>query len=131
MSAATMQQEPLPAYRQPVEAVLAALGTDARCGLSQSEARAWLERYGKNEFERLLVFTKGAPDVLLARCSRELVGEDIRSLSDARRAEILTTDEGLAREALRTLGIAARCRGRHSRPTESMSASSRTSCSWA
>ena len=58
--------------------------------------------------DRVLAFTKGAPDVLLARCSRELVGEDIRPLSDARRAEILTTNEGLAREALRTLGVAAR-----------------------
>ena len=32
--------------------------------------------------ERLLVFTKGAPDVLLARCSQELVGEETRPLSD-------------------------------------------------
>ena len=39
--------------------------------------------------ERLLAFTKGAPDVLLARCSRELVGEETRPLSDERRAEIL------------------------------------------
>ena len=31
--------------------------------------------------ERLLVFTKGAPDVLLARCSQELVGEDKRPLT--------------------------------------------------
>ncbi|MGH7397082.1 MAG: cation-translocating P-type ATPase [Candidatus Rokuibacteriota bacterium] len=58
--------------------------------------------------ERLLVFTKGAPDVLLARCSRELVGEDPRPLSEARRAEIVTTNEGLAREALRTLAVAFR-----------------------
>ena len=35
--------------------------------------------------ERLLVFTKGAPDVLLARCSHELVGEEKRPLSDQRR----------------------------------------------
>ena len=41
--------------------------------------------------ERLLVFTKGAPDVLLARCSQELVGEEERPLSDERRAEILQT----------------------------------------
>jgi len=33
--------------------------------------------------ERLLVFTKGAPDVLLGRCSHELVGEETRSLSVA------------------------------------------------
>ena len=32
--------------------------------------------------DRLLVFTKGAPDVLLARCSQELVGEESRPLSD-------------------------------------------------
>jgi Ca2+-transporting ATPase len=58
--------------------------------------------------ERLLVFTKGAPDVLLARCSRELVGEETRPLRDARRAEILKVNEDLAREALRTLGVAFR-----------------------
>jgi Ca2+-transporting ATPase len=58
--------------------------------------------------ERLLVFTKGAPDVLLARCSKELVGEEPRPLSDSRRAEILEANEALAGEALRTLGVAAR-----------------------
>ena len=58
--------------------------------------------------ERLLVFTKGAPDVLVARCSQELVGEEKRSLSDERRAEILKVNEELAGQALRTLGVAAR-----------------------
>ena len=38
--------------------------------------------------ERLLVFTKGAPDVLLARCTHELVGEDAAPLTAERRAEI-------------------------------------------
>jgi Ca2+-transporting ATPase len=33
--------------------------------------------------ERLLVFTKGAPDVLLARCSQELIGEETRPCSSA------------------------------------------------
>jgi Ca2+-transporting ATPase len=58
--------------------------------------------------ERLLVFTKGAPEVLLARCSQELVGEETRPLSEARRAEILRASEELAGEALRTLGVAYR-----------------------
>jgi Ca2+-transporting ATPase len=58
--------------------------------------------------ERLLAFTKGAPDVLLARCSRELVGEEIRPLTTERRAVILKTNEELAAEALRTLGVAFR-----------------------
>ncbi len=56
--------------------------------------------------ERLLVFTKGAPDVLLAHCSHELVGEKTKPLSDERRTEILKVNEKLAGEALRTLGVA-------------------------
>jgi len=58
--------------------------------------------------ERLLVFTKGAPDVLLSRCTRELVGETERPLSAARRAEIEQANDDLAAQALRTLGIACR-----------------------
>ena len=58
--------------------------------------------------ERVLAFTKGAPDVLLGRCSRELVGEMERPLDDARRAEILKVNEELAGRALRTLGTAYR-----------------------
>jgi Ca2+-transporting ATPase len=58
--------------------------------------------------ERLLVFTKGAPDILLARCSQELVGEESRPLTVERREEILQSNEALAGEALRTLGVALR-----------------------
>ncbi len=58
--------------------------------------------------ERLLVFTKGAPDVLLARCSKELVGEEMKPLTAERRAEILQANEELAGDALRTLGVALR-----------------------
>jgi Ca2+-transporting ATPase len=56
--------------------------------------------------ELLRVFTKGAPDVLLKRCTHELVGAEARPLSDARRQEITAANEALAREALRTLGMA-------------------------
>jgi P-type Ca2+ transporter type 2C len=49
MSAATTQHDQPAPYRQSADAVVAALGTDARLGLSQREARARLERYGKNE----------------------------------------------------------------------------------
>ena len=56
----------------------------------------------------LLVFTKGAPDVLLARCARERVGADARPLTDERRAAILKTNDDLAGQALRTLGVASR-----------------------
>jgi P-type Ca2+ transporter type 2C len=58
--------------------------------------------------ERLLVFTKGAPDVLLARCSQELAGTQAGELDEARRKQILQTNEELAHQALRTLGVAFR-----------------------
>jgi Ca2+-transporting ATPase len=56
--------------------------------------------------DRLIVFAKGAPDVLLGRCSHEAVGEDRRPLTTERRTEILGANESLAGEALRTLGVA-------------------------
>jgi Ca2+-transporting ATPase len=55
-----------------------------------------------------VVFTKGAPDVLLERCAFEIVGDDRRPLTPERRAEILETNDRLAAEALRTLGVARR-----------------------
>ena len=58
--------------------------------------------------DRGIVFTKGAPDVLLARCSRELVGDDRRPLTESRRTEILRMNEVLAGESLRTLAVAGR-----------------------
>jgi P-type Ca2+ transporter type 2C len=58
--------------------------------------------------ERTLAFTKGAPDVLLARCSHEVVAPNFEPLTDERREEIATITERLAGEALRTLGVAYR-----------------------
>jgi P-type Ca2+ transporter type 2C len=58
--------------------------------------------------ERLLVFTKGAPDVLLNRCQEVWVNDGPQPLTDARRTHIETINEQLAGEALRTLGIAYR-----------------------
>ena len=58
--------------------------------------------------DRQTVFSKGAPDVVLARCSRELVGEEPVPLTPERRAAIEKTNLELADEALRTLGVAIR-----------------------
>jgi P-type Ca2+ transporter type 2C len=54
------------------------------------------------------VVTKGAPDVLLARCTAERVAGRPRPLTDARRAEILAIVDRLAGLALRTLAVAYR-----------------------
>ena len=49
MGAAPVTHERTEAYQRSVEEILTALGTDARQGLSAGEARARLERYGRNE----------------------------------------------------------------------------------
>ncbi|MGH9265699.1 MAG: cation-translocating P-type ATPase, partial [Acidimicrobiales bacterium] len=54
------------------------------------------------------VVTKGAPDVLLARCTREQVEHGSRPLTDDRRRQILAKVDELAGDALRTLGVADR-----------------------
>jgi len=58
--------------------------------------------------DRVLVFTKGAPDVLLSRCTAEHVGDEVRPLTPERRAEILRANDALADDALRVLGVATR-----------------------
>jgi Ca2+-transporting ATPase len=55
-----------------------------------------------------LVLSKGAPDVLLARCTDEQVGGATRPLTAARRAEIAGAVERMGAAALRTLGVAYR-----------------------
>jgi Ca2+-transporting ATPase len=57
---------------------------------------------------RAVLFGKGAPDLLLARCTHERVGRDDVPLTDARRAAILAAIDALAGEALRTLALAGR-----------------------
>jgi P-type Ca2+ transporter type 2C len=73
---------------------------------SERKLMSTIHREAEGE-ARLVVFTKGAPDVLLPRCTDELVGDGKRPLTPERRAEILRVNESLADEALRTLGVAA------------------------
>ena len=73
-----------------------------------SERKLMSTLHRDTEQQRGILFTKGAPDVLLTRCSSEIVGNDPRPLTAARRTEILQTNEALAGEALRTLAVARR-----------------------
>jgi potassium/sodium efflux P-type ATPase len=58
--------------------------------------------------DKLTVFAKGAPDVLLGYCSRIRVGGQVRNLTEGDRQTILSTIERLSSEAYRTLGEASR-----------------------
>jgi magnesium-transporting ATPase (P-type) len=54
------------------------------------------------------VVTKGAPDILLARCTSERVAGEVRPLGDERRRDVAATVDRLAELALRTLAVAYR-----------------------
>ena len=58
--------------------------------------------------DEVVVVTKGAPDVLLERCSRVRVGMDAVPLDDVRRSQILADVDTLSDAALRTLAVAYR-----------------------
>ncbi len=103
----------------PTEAAF--LVAEAKIGLTELR-REQYERVGEVPFtserklmsalatvaEDRIVVTKGAPDVLLARCTHERVAEEVRPLTDVRRQEILAEVDDLADQALRTLAVAYR-----------------------
>ena len=55
-----------------------------------------------------ILFAKGAPDVLLHRCTHAQVGDSIVPLTDTRRHALLEATDAMTGEALRTLGVAYR-----------------------
>ena len=74
---------------------------------SQRKLMTTLERDAERE-ERIDVITKGAPDVLLARCTHERVAGEVHELTGERRDEVLATIDRLADLALRTIAVAYR-----------------------
>ncbi len=54
----------------------------------------------------LVQFTKGAPDEILKRCTKALVGGAVVDMTDAVRAEILAANKQMADQALRVLAAA-------------------------
>ena len=55
-----------------------------------------------------VAYVKGAPEIVLARCTHVLANGHTEELDDGKRQEILQTNERLARGALRVLGLAYR-----------------------
>ncbi|MDO9693203.1 MAG: cation-translocating P-type ATPase [Candidatus Latescibacteria bacterium] len=96
-----------------------------KAGLSEADLDVRFERVGEVPFssERKLMstlqtdserpnsrvlFTKGAPDILLGRCREEWVAGEARPLTAERRAQIQAINEQLTGEAVRMLGVALR-----------------------
>jgi Ca2+-transporting ATPase len=55
-----------------------------------------------------MMFTKGAPDLLLAKCKSERLGDEVKPLDDNRRKAIEAANSELAAQALRVLAFAYR-----------------------
>ncbi len=73
-----------------------------------SERKMMSTVHREREHGTRLLFSKGAPDVLLDRCTKVQVGEDEVPLTDAVRAQRLAEVEELSAGAFRTLGVARR-----------------------
>ncbi|MEW6409794.1 MAG: cation-translocating P-type ATPase, partial [Nitrospirota bacterium] len=95
----------------------------AKAGLHQSEMRLENPRIEEIPFSserkrmttihqmedgKRMAFMKGAPEIVLERCSRISDGNGARALTEEERAKVLKVNEEMAQGALRVLGIAYR-----------------------
>ncbi|MEQ8156819.1 MAG: cation-translocating P-type ATPase, partial [Clostridiaceae bacterium] len=70
--------------------------------------RKMMTTFHKNFTEGIVSFTKGAPDVIVDRCTKILKGREILDLTEEIRAEIETIRRSFANSALRVLAMAYR-----------------------
>jgi len=106
------------AVGEPTECALVNYAT--KLGLLKDSLKADAPRIGEAPFDsgrkmmstvhncggKILQYTKGAPDELLARCTRMLVNGTAVEMTDAYRAEILAKNTEFATQALRVLACA-------------------------
>ncbi len=103
----------------PTEGALVVLA--AKAGLGWEKTREQCPRIGEFPFSsdrkrmttihrmedgKRRAFMKGAPEVILDRCSSLLNGDEVRALDDSERKRILSANEEMATSALRVLAIA-------------------------
>lgn len=73
-----------------------------------SSERKMMSTLHRRDDGELVVLSKGAPDVLLERCTSVRVGDGTVPLDGVRRAQALADVEALSAQAFRTLGVAYR-----------------------
>ncbi len=71
-----------------------------------SSERKRMTTVHKMDDSRRMVFMKGAPEVVLEKCSNILEDGDIREFTAEKKAQILGKNEEMARDALRVLAVA-------------------------
>ena len=120
-SDAEFDTEAKTAVGEPTEAAL--VNYAETLALSKNEQKNVFVRIGEVPFDsgrkmmstvhktsdgRLIQFTKGAPDELLKRCTKALIGGNAVELTDSVRADILSANKSMADKALRVLAAAVK-----------------------
>ena len=105
---------------EPTECALVNFACDA--GLKKQELEARLPRVGEAPFDSgrkmmstihraekgFVQYTKGAPDVVIARCASYLENGKILPMTDEKRQELISANKNMADWALRVLAVARR-----------------------
>ena len=73
-----------------------------------SSDRKMMSTLHRDPYGALTLISKGAPDVLLEKCTKVMVGNTVVDLDDQWRQHILDDVERLSAQAYRTLGVASR-----------------------
>ena len=118
-SDAEFDEEAKTAIGEPTEAAL--VNYAEKLGLSKNTQKNLFVRIGEVPFDSgrkmmstihkaedgtLIQFTKGAPDELLKKCSKALVGGEIVDMTDDIKAQALSANKAMADKALRVLAAA-------------------------
>ena len=120
-SDAELDREARTAVGEPTECAL--VNYADKLGLDKNDQKLEYVRVGEVPFDSmrkmmttvhrtadgaLVQFTKGAPDEILKRCTKALVGGAEVAMTDALRAEILSANKSMADKALRVLAAATK-----------------------
>lgn len=99
---------------------LALLHMAEKCGIHKTKAESAFPRVAERSFDStrkmmttvhrkdtgLTAYTKGAPDVILRRCTKICINGTIQTLNEAKRKKILKAMEEMSSQALRVLALA-------------------------
>jgi P-type Ca2+ transporter type 2C len=73
-----------------------------------SSERKFMATFHRDSNGKALAYVKGAPEVVLQRCSHYLIEDELVVLDEEARKKVIETNDNMAQEALRVLAVAYR-----------------------